>query len=206
MDCDGFPMTFNPKKMEVEFKYDASDVSLAEFNTFSRSLNPVKVIEAYSWDHYYAATDPNAKVEFLRFRKSTFPQLTLKVKLDEKNNNQRIEVDLPLDGRMSDLELQEYVDLFCEQMGFKLNFSIFKYCSIFFYEKYDTVHYTVFNENMKETGRFMEIEARKDYPFQSLEEANQVVREVEQSLSPLGISPQKRQRLSMWERFRRTDK
>jgi hypothetical protein len=83
------------------------------------------------------------------------------------------------------------------------NFRIFKYCSIFFYEKIDTVYYVTYNEEMKETGRFLEIERRKDVPCESEAEAWELVKGFEQKFAIFGITPQHRMKKSQWERNRR---
>jgi CYTH domain len=190
---------FNIKENEIEFKYYANNISVEDFNNFSRKLNPEKYVEVYSWDHYYKSTNPDAKIEFLRFRNSTKPELTFKIKREEKNNNQRIEVDLPLDPNMNSQELKEYVDLFTKHLGFEWNFSLFKYCHIYYYNKIDTTYYITYDEEMKEKGRFCEVEARKDCNFENKEEAEKLVLDFEQKLSAFGITPQNRMRKSQWE-------
>ena len=185
------------KKHELELKYDASNVKLSKFNEFARSLNPVKEIEVYSWDSYYANPAKNdLNFEFLRYRQGPTPELTIKEKTDDKNNNQRIEIDLPLDPNRCS---EEDVAMFCERFNFKLNCKIFKWCSIFFYEKTDMVFYIVYDEEMKEKGRYVEIERRKDVPCNSAEEALAEVKELEKKLEVLGISPQMRMKKSQWE-------
>ena len=198
---------FNIKATELEFKYDVDSdnlkVSLLKFDEFARGLNPEKYVEVASWDSYYSGTDIKLPFEFMRFRQGAKPELTIKRKLDENNNNNRIEIDLPLSENASKDDLKELVELWCQQFGFSENFRLFKYCSIYFYEKVDLVYYIAYNEEMKETGRFIEVEARKDAQFNSPEEAWELVKNLEQKLSIFGITPQHRTRLSQWERNKR---
>jgi len=194
---------FNIKTREIELKYDAEGIELKKFNDFAYSLNPVHTLEVGSWDSYYANNDEKSDVEFLRFRQGNKPELTTKVKLNDKNNNDRIEIDLPLNPNLPKEELDKVVGHFCDQLNFKLNFKIFKFCSIFFYEKIDIVYYIVYNEDMKEKGRFIEIEARKDATFASQEEALTLVKEMEAKFSIFGITLKNRMKKSQWEMWRK---
>lgn len=195
---------FNIKVREIEFKYDAQNVSLTKFDKFAASLDKNFRIEVGSWDIYFAPLkDMGLPFEFIRLRMGTKPQLTIKVKTNDKNNNDRIEVDMNLNPADTQEDIVENGAAFCEQFGFKENFRIFKYCSIYVYEKTDIVYYIVYDEEMKERGRFIEVEARKDVSFASPEEANEAVKALEQKLSIFGITPQHRNRLSQWERWKR---
>lgn len=198
---------FNIKVREIEFKYDAdkAGVKLTQFEKWAEEVEPnFQRIEVGSWDIYYAPTkDMGLPFEFMRLRMGSKPQLTIKVKTTTTNNNDRIEVDLPIDPGTSQEEIEEIVNEYCAQFNFKENFRIFKWCSIYVYEKTDTVYYIVYDEEMKEKGRFMEVEARKDVKFSSAEEANEAVKSLEAKLSTFGITPQNRTKLSQWERWRK---
>lgn len=198
---------FNIKVREIEFKYDAdkAGVKLTKFDQFAKTLNPQFRVEVGSWDIYFSPTkDMGLPFEFMRLRMGSKPQLTIKVKTSATNNNDRIEVDLPIDNTTPQEEIEEIGAAFCAQFGFVENFRIFKYCSIYFYEKTDFVYYIVYNEEMKETGRFIEVEARKDVKFDTVEEATEAVKKLEAELSVFGITPQNRTKLSQWERGRKT--
>ena len=199
-----FDITVN----ELELKYDAKDVKLSTFNTFSWNEKPDKYVEVHSWDVYFSAdksatSEINLPFEFMRLRLGVRPELTIKIKKDEKNNNSRVEIDIPLDPNASQESLNKLVSEYCKRLNFVENFRIFKYCSVFFYEKLDTVYYITFNEEMKEIGRYIEIEFRKDISCSSEAEAWELVKTFEQKFSVFGITPQNRMKRSQWEINRR---
>jgi adenylate cyclase class IV len=198
---------FDIEVNELELKYDANEVCLSAFNQLSWSEKPESYAEAHSWDIYFsadkAATIHTLPFEFMRLRLGKKPELTIKIKKDGKNNNSRIEIDIPLDPNASSNDLNKVVSEYCKQFNFVENFRIFKYCSIFFYEKIDTVYYVTYDEEMKEIGRFLEIERRKDVPCESEDEAWELVKSFEQKFSIFGITPQHRMRRSQWEMNRK---
>jgi hypothetical protein len=181
---------------EFEFKYDATGVKLGKFKAFAEKHDPLRFIEVASWDTYYANKDTKSNIEFMRFRQGPSPELTIKSKLNENNNNKRIEIDLPLDNHRLN---ESVVKAYCDSMGFEENFRLYKVCFIYFYEKVDIVYYISYNEEMKEVGRYVEVEARKDVAFDTSEEAWDAVIQFEQKLAYLGITPQNRMKKSQWE-------
>jgi adenylate cyclase class IV len=190
---------FNIELTELEFKYSADDIKLGTFTKFAESMNPQKRLEVASWDYYYSAPS-TLPFEFVRFRNGPSPELTIKMKNNEKNNNNRFELDLPLRKKISDWMVKTFVEL----LGFKENFRVYKYCDIYWYEKLDIVYYVIYNKDMVEVGRRVEIEARKDYPhWKNAEEALEEVKLMEQKMSEIGITPQNRMKKSMWEQFRK---
>jgi adenylate cyclase class IV len=188
---------FNIETTELEFKYDGSDIKLAKFIEFAQSQNPVKRVEGSGWDYYYSG--PGQEFDFIRFRKGGLCELTIKMKNNEKNNNNRFELDLPLSDKVPDKLVEIFVGLF----GFKENFRVYKYFDIYWFEKVDIVYYTIYNKDMNEVGRRVEIEARKDYPFKSAAEGEAEVKAMEQKMAEIGITPQMRMKKSMWEQFRK---
>lgn len=190
---------FNIELTELEFKYDASDIKLSKFQEFANRLNPTKRVEGAGWDCYYSGE--GLPFEFIRLRQSPdFAELTVKIKNTDKNNQNRFELDLPLlPSKASNWLIEKFVGL----LGFKENFRVFKYFDIYWTEKVDIVYYTIYNKDMVETGRRVEIEARKDYKFASADEALAEVKAMEQLMSEIGITPQKRMKKSMWEQFRK---
>lgn len=189
-------MSFDITSHEFELKYDGTAISLQKFQEFAQSNKPLKILEVASWDTYYGSNNPSSEFEFIRFRQGPAPELTIKKKLDPKNNNKRVEIDVPLDpNRVT----PETIESFCNQMGFTYSFKLYKVCFIYFYEKIDIVYYTTADAEMKERGRFVEVEARKDYPYETPEAAWEEVKAFEQKLSSLGITPQHRMRKSQWE-------
>jgi hypothetical protein len=188
---------FNIETTELEFKYDASDIKLSKFVELAQSLKPTKRVEGTGWDYYYSGDGQN--FEFIRHRQGGLNELTIKIKNDEKNNNNRFELDLPLAIDAPQWLISKFVSLF----GFKENFRVFKYFDIYWFPKVDIVYYTIYNKEMIEVGRRVEIEARKDYKFSSAEEALAEVKAMEQMMAEIGITPQKRMKKSMWEQFRK---
>jgi adenylate cyclase class IV len=195
---------FDIKVNEIEFKYMADDVSLEKFNEMAESLNPIEYKEVSSWDTYFSGD--GLPFEFIRYRQGNTPELTIKIKKKDTNNNSRIEYDVPLSGNTPKKLLSLLVKGFCSAFGFTENFSVHKYCSIYFYEKVDMVFYICYNKSMREIGRFIEIEYRKDVPCSSEEEAMNVVKEFEQHLLKFDISAANRTKRSLWERYRNSNK
>lgn len=179
---------------EIEYKYKADNVKLKDFIAFAESLSPKRSLDAASWDVYYGGNKYKLPFLFIRHRKGSDPELTIKMKTNEKDNIDRFEIDLKL-GKVADI----IVSKFCELFGFTEEFRIFKDCTIYWYEKVDLVYYVVYDENKKEKGRYIEIEAIKDAQFQSKQEAIALMQELEKKLSILGITPQNRMRKSQWE-------
>jgi len=188
---------FDIRTEELELKYSAEDIKLADFVKFAEASTPEKRLEIASWDIYYSGS--GLPFEFVRFRNGPGPELTIKIKTDDKNNNHRTEVDLPLLEGVPEWLVMKFVSL----MGFKENFRVYKYCDIYYFEKIDVVYYIIYDKNMQEVGRRVEIEARKDYPFKSAEEAIAEVKAMEQKMSAIGITPQKRMKKSNWEQFKK---
>lgn len=188
---------FQIETTELEFKYDAADIKLSKFLEFAQKLKTTKRVEGTGWDYYYSGE--GLPFEFMRLRKGGICELTIKIKSTEKNNNNRFELDLPLSLEVPNWLVERFVGLF----GFKENFRVFKYFDIYWTDKVDIVYYTIYDKDMVERGRRVEIEARKDYKFQTAEEALAAVKEMEQLMSEIGITPQMRMRKSMWEQFRK---
>jgi adenylate cyclase class IV len=190
---------FNIETTELEFKYDASDIKLSKFVDFAQTLKPVRRVEGSGWDVYYSGDGQN--FEFIRLRQSPdFAELTIKIKNTEKNNQNRFELDLPLlPSKTTNWLMEKFVALF----GFKENFRVFKYFDIYWTEKVDIVYYIIYSKDMVEVGRRIEIEARKDHKFTSAEAALSEVKAMEQLMSEIGITPQKRMKKSMWEQFKK---
>ena len=79
---------------ELEYKYKADDIDLKDFRQLMSTLSTIKQKDVSSWDHYFTnAFNPD---EFIRFRVSDNPELTIKRKTNQNNNWNRVEVDLPL--------------------------------------------------------------------------------------------------------------
>lgn len=185
-----------PKFLEIETKYEADSIDRMSFKTLIKSMNPDSFIYCEGTDIYYVKD----RDDFLRYRmpvehlQDKRSELTFKKKSNDKNNNIRTEVNLRID-----LNSPETVDAFCEGLGYKRNFSVCKFCDIYFFNDANIVYYTVFDDNGKEAS-FLEIEASEEIGL-STEDAWGVVQKYEKLLSPLGITAQKRKRLSLFEMF-----
>lgn len=206
--------------LEIETKYDASSIDRIAFKTLVEKFGRHTFRYAESRDIYYTKEGD----EFLRYRMpsptETDPksELTFKKKHVEQNNNVRTEVNLRIDK--NDLDT---VKAFCEGIGYKFNFTIMKYCDIYVFNDANLAYYTVIDESGK-VASFIEIEAneyrnptpgegvqllyREGQPFApririSREEGWSIVQSYEKLLAPIGISPQKRQKLSLFERYRK---
>lgn len=190
-------MTSSNNFLEIETKYDATDIDRIEFKKLLRSLPYTGFLYVESRDVYYTKNDS----EFLRYRmpsessKDPRSELTFKKKHAQSNNIVRTEVNVRTDNNSP-----ETIEAFCNTLGFHKNFSIMKYCDIFFFEnEANVVYYTVIDDFGK-YAHFVEIEACEEVGFTE-DEAWEVITKYEKLLSPLGISAQKRKRLSLFEMY-----
>jgi hypothetical protein len=181
---------------EIETKYRVRDLKLTEFEAAAEALRPTKRIDAAGYDYYYTRGED----EFIRYRAGDLHQLTVKKKTKEANNYVRMEVNMSLDKANINLKT---VDKFCDALGFSFNFRLFKSCFIYLYEKFNIVYYLVHDEHMDEVDRFLEIEMSEDAYWESDEQAWAELLKIEQALKTLGISPQSRLKLSLFEMFRK---
>jgi len=186
------------KFKEVETKYDAAEIQLQAFTDLVEPMKPSKWMMVSSYDDYF--TRPNG--EFIRYRYTDDRgELTIKQKTNDKNNNERVEVNLPTKG-----DNLKTVEKFCTLAGYEYNFGIYKTCKIAWVDKVVVVWYIVYDKDMKELRRFIEIEANEDLEWESEEAAwNEVVR-YEKLFEPLGITPKNRLKKSLFELFYRENK
>jgi hypothetical protein len=184
---------------EIETKYNGDQIKLSDFVTLAKSLTPVRELQAGSYDHYFVRDDDT----FIRYRAGAVPELTMKKKMKDTNNFVRVECNLKLDPNQDPIEQRKIVDRFCELLGFGYSFSIYKTCMIFFWERHNLVYYVVYDGEMKEQGRFLEIEMDERHAWDSEEQAWTELLRVEKQMEPIGITPQKRIRRSLFEMFRK---
>lgn len=186
---------------EIEYKYSSDEINRMQFKDLVKSLNPKSFIYVESRDIYYS----KSKDEFLRYRMPSEnklsgeegrQELTLKKKLDEKNNWNRLEVNLRVD--LNDPWL---VNQFCESLGFKKNFEINKSCDIYYFDDADLVYYSVRDQEGK-YSHYIEIECLENCGI-TKEQSLEVLQKYEKLLAPLGITAQKRKKLSLWEMYRK---
>lgn len=183
--------------LEIEYKYNADDIDRMVFKDLVKSLNPKSFIYVESRDIYFA----KSKNEFLRYRmpsenklsgEENRQELTFKKKSEEKNNWTRTEVNLRID-----LNDPFIVKAFCEGLGYTKNVELVKCCEIYFFEDADIVYYSVKNEEGK-YSYYLEIECMENCGM-TKEQSLEVLQKYEKLLAPLGITPQKRKKLSLWE-------
>jgi adenylate cyclase class IV len=177
---------------ELEYKFKADNVKLQDFVALMESLQPTEKLDISSWDHYYT----NNNEDFVRFRESDTPELTKKVKVSSNNNWDRIEVDIPLDpSRVKESTVAKFLEL----EGYKPNFKIYKNCFIYWLDKVNFVYYIVFDPNMKELGRFIEVEITKNELGGTVE----VLKDAASVLEALGLNLQNRLKKSLFEMFKK---
>ena len=165
------------KFLEIETKYDALDIDRLKFKALMESLNPKTFLYVEGTDVYYVKQEN----DFLRYRMAVKhiddkrSELTFKKKSIANNNNVRTEVNLRID-----LNSPELVAAFCEGLGYKRNFSVYKMCDIYFFEDANLVYYDVMSDSGK-PGSFVEIEASEDIGLTE-EQAWEVVQKYEKVL------------------------
>lgn len=183
------------KFKEIETKYDADDISLEDFKKILTDNNlPIdKHLLISSYDAYYT----NNENEFIRYRYThDRGELTIKRKIAEHSNNERVEVNVPTSG-----DNVETIARFCELLGYDHNFTIYKTCDIYWTGKVDLVYYVVYDTEFRELRRFIEIEALEELDWESEEEVWEEINKYEKMLEPLGITSRNRLRKSLFETF-----
>lgn len=184
------------KFKEIEFKYDAADIEMEKFIDMVEEMKPEKRMLVSSYDDYF--TDD--KGNFIRYRyHDSRGELTIKRKVTDKNNNERVEVNLPTGG-----DNFEATEAFVNLLGYKHNFGIFKTCKIYWVDNVVLVYYVVYDKKgLKESRRFIEIEADEEKTWANEEAAWAHVEKYEKLFEPLGITSRNRMRKSLYELFRK---
>jgi len=183
---------------EIEYKYNAEEIARQAFNALCRSLSPVKelLLDANndnkpSIDHYFTKAD-----RFMRFRYGQGKwELTTKVKTVVGNNKVRTEINIKLGPGMNFEKAKAFSGIF----SLEHDFSIIKDVQVFWFEKIVLSHYTCYDEQMKKLNTFLEIEADEEHEWDSEEQALAELAEWEKKLAPLGLTPQKRIKKSLFE-------
>jgi adenylate cyclase class IV len=188
------------KFKEVETKYSAENISLQDFVAFCEKHDEAYLskIEAAGFDHfYYSAKDPKA---FYRHRIGPdLNQLTFKRKIQSDRNYIRTEHNINLEPTTP----KEKVAALVSESGFEHNVTIFKSCFVYYFERVVLSYYVCYDSNMKEIGRFFEIEANEDYGWKTEQDAWGAVTVMEIVCRPLGVTPQMRIKRSLFELFRK---
>lgn len=184
--------------LEIETKYDASSIDRLDFKMLVKSLNPKSMVYVESRDVYFIKSED----DFIRYRmptendKDPRSELTFKKKLKDSNNIVRTEVNLRIDKND-----KETVTAFVEGLGYKRNFSVWKACDLYFFDDCNVVYYNVIDDD-KKVASFIEIEVKENAGYTE-EQAWEIINKYEKMLAPLGISAQRRKRLSLYEMYRR---
>lgn len=139
------------KNKEIEFKYRAK-IGLDVYGQLVAEKNPLEYVQVSGFDHFfYNKDDPKA---FQRFRDGVDKELSLKRKESLNDNFIRLEINIPLPNYVK----SEDVFSFCQGSGYEYTGSVFKSCFIYKFIDYTLSYYICYSNNMKELGRFIEIE------------------------------------------------
>jgi adenylate cyclase class IV len=185
---------------ELEYKYRADNIKLSDFRNLMNQVGFYKSLDVSSWDVYYVSQ--TNKESFLRLRLSDDPELTKKIKVKNGNNWERVEVDLPLDyTRLK----ESTVDKYAEVEGYERARKIYKSCFIFWQDNANYVYYIVYDEDLKELGRFIEVEVNKnmvnELNNQCENGAMTELNKAQSILASIGITAQNRMKKSLFELY-----
>lgn len=187
------------KFREVESKYNAENITLTAFREFCNNRDPkvIEVIEASGFDYFYS--NPSQPDAFYRHRVGAdMNQLTFKRKTVQGNSNIRIERNTDLTPGTT----KEQVEALVGEHGYTLNTTIFKTCFVYVYDWYVLSYYVCYDKDLRELGRYMEIEANENHDWSTEQEAWDAVVVMEKLCKPLGLTPQMRIKRSLFELYR----
>jgi adenylate cyclase class IV len=181
---------------ELETKYSADNVKLEDFVSISSQFVIKKKLMVSSYDDYFTDATGN----FIRYRhRDGYGELTIKRKTSDKNNNNRVEVNVPTSG-----DNLKTIAAFVDLLGYTYNFGIWKTAQIYWIDKVVLAYYVVYDKDLKELRRFVEIEADEELQWDTEEQAWDEIAKYEKLLEPLGITPKNRLKKSLFEIFRKT--
>lgn len=199
-------MSDNLQKLtEFESKYRVEAHLLIDFKRIVSGLPDVeRFLYVEGEDEYWTK-----ETKFLRYRRPSFgldnnrSEVTMKTKpTGAKNNIIRREWNWRVDNTPPDTIREGFKDL-----EFDFNFSIFKSCHIYNLPDATLVFYTVYGTTdgkPSKTDTFVEIEVSEEQVSEMTEDqAWDIISKYEKILEPVGLSPQKRLRLSLFEMYRR---
>lgn len=194
-----------PKFTEFEVKYRVEPSLLMRFKSIVSSIPDVTDFKYAEGSDYYLVNETG----FWRYRTEDWNsdgrrELTKKIKPDgAKNNISRTEYNLRLDPGTDRSVIFESL----KHDGYKFSFSIFKGAHIYFTKDATIVFYTVtdttpgtpYNE-----ASFLEIEVDEELMKGINEdEAWSIINKYEKVLEPLGLTPQKRLKKSLFDIYKR---
>ncbi len=144
---------------EIEFKYRADNISLTDFYAFCEGLKGAapKYLEASGYDYFFDKADDEDGFYRVRIGHD-IRQLTYKHKTKDTNNYVREEHNLDFSGNMT----KEYIEGYVKSLGYEYNTKLFKNCFIYKYSTFTLVYYICYDADLKELGRFVEIEMSEE--------------------------------------------
>lgn len=196
---------------EFEVKYRVEPHVLVEFKQIAGNLpDLLNFLYVEGPDFYYTHSDYEDS-SFGRYRRPSFgldngrAEWTVKFKpKNAKSSQNRLELNWRVDRTP-----EEDVKRGAELMGFKFNFSIVKSCQIYKFDDATMVFYTVYDvtdgTTASKVDHFVEIEVCEDKIRAGLTEDQcwAIIDKYEKILAPIGITPQKRLRRSLFDMYRR---
>lgn len=231
------PVELVAKNTEFETKYRVDAASLTEFKQIADKLpNLEKFIYVEGPDTYYTNEHITKRLEafgetlseknkeafnkvleetigafppFMRYRRPSHgldgdrKELTTKYKQSgSKNNIQREEKNIRVDKVD-----EETIMKFVSDLGYKLNFSIWKTCHIYNFNDATLVFYSVYdttNGKASKMDTFVEIEVNEEKIHNMTEkQAFEIIEKYEKSLETVGLSARSRLRKSLFEMYKR---
>lgn len=202
------------KFSEVEFKYNAENISRESFDSLAESFFPerhlsvgLKCINGKDpVDYYFTAPSGD---RFMRWRFGCDDEgtptweLTSKLKTSDKNNNVRSEVNIEINSRYMSIDAATE---FSRHHGCEFDFAVKKDVQVYWMGDVVLSHYTTYDLDGTKLNTFMEIEADERLTWNSEEEAVSVISDWEKRLAPLGITSRNRIKKSLFEFYTNTSK
>lgn len=238
VQVDEKPVVMVAKHTEFETKYRVDPATLTEFKQIADKLPSLKkFIYVEGPDTYYTNEHITNKLAafgetlseknkeafqavidetvgafppFMRYRRPSHgldgdrKELTTKYKQSgSKNNIQREEKNIRVDKVDEDTIMK-----FVSDLGYKLNFSIWKTCHIYNLEDATIVFYSVYDTTnggkASKVDTFVEIEVDEESISTKTEkEAWNIIEKYEALLAPVGLSAKSRLRRSLFEMYKR---
>ena len=159
------------ENIEIEIKYDASEIQERSFVNQLKKSNYKKYIQTDSKDYYFDPNNP--RVEFVRYREGDGKDSRSDITIKNFNNSalNRFELELLIDKNTDKDDVLYFLSL----LKCKFIFSVRKKCHIFIYSDYTVVFYT-FNINGRDY-KIIEIELEKAN-YRLIEDAKSLLKKV----------------------------
>lgn len=181
---------------EVEFKYDARNISIESFHKLCKKFNPSAYLEQYGTDTFYYCK--HIEQGFCRHRiGNDINQLTYKEKTCTENSVIRREVNVDLEKNTK----ENVVSTFLNYQGYTKQNTIGKASFVYLCNDHVMAYYVCYDNNMKELGRFIEIEIREDKELGTADDKFTQLVVIEKLCKSLGIKPKDRVNSSLFELY-----